>query len=44
MTQHKNGISTLVLRRQLGVSYNTAKLLKHKLMQAWWIIAAARTP
>ena len=34
LTQHKNGISTPALRRQLGVSYNTAWLLKHKLMQA----------
>lgn len=34
LTQHKNGISALSLRRQLGVSYNTAWLLKHKLMQA----------
>ena len=34
MTQHKNGISVLALRRQLGVSYNTAWLFKQKLMQA----------
>jgi transposase-like protein len=34
LTQHKNGISVLALWRQLGVSYNTAWLLKHKLMQA----------
>ncbi len=33
-TQHKNGIWALSLRRQLGVSYNTAWRLKHKLMQA----------
>jgi transposase-like protein len=34
LTQHKNGMSALALHRQLGVSYNTAWLLKHKLMQA----------
>lgn len=34
LTQHKNGISARALRRQLGVSYNTVWLLKHKLMQA----------
>lgn len=34
LTQHKNGISALALHRQLGVSYNTAWLIKHKLMQA----------
>lgn len=34
LTQNKNGISALSLRRHLGVSYNTAWLLKHKLMQA----------
>jgi hypothetical protein len=33
-TQHKSGISALALRRHWGVSYNTAWLLKHKLMQA----------
>jgi transposase-like protein len=33
LTQHKNGMSALALRRQLGVSYNTAWLVKHKLMQ-----------
>jgi transposase-like protein len=34
LTQHKNGLSAMALRRHLGVSYNTAWLLKHKLMQA----------
>lgn len=30
----KAGVSALALRRELGVSYNSAWLLKHKLMQA----------
>ena len=33
LTQHKNAISALALKRQLGVCYRTAWLLKHKLMQ-----------
>ena len=33
LTQAKNGLSTLSLARQLGVAYNSAWLLKHKLMQ-----------
>ena len=32
--QAKNGVSALELSRQLGVSYPTAWLIKHKLMQA----------
>ena len=33
LTQNKNGISILELSRQLGVSYNAAWRLKHKIMQ-----------
>lgn len=33
MTQAKNSVSALELKRRLGVSYPTAWLLKHKLMQ-----------
>lgn len=34
ITQAKTGISALALRRELGVSYNTAWLVKQKIMQA----------
>ena len=34
LSQTKNGISALELGRKLGVNDNTARLLKHKLMQA----------
>jgi transposase-like protein len=34
ITQAKNGISSLELSRQIGVSQNSAWLMKHKLMQA----------
>ena len=33
MTQNKNGVSALELRRQLGISYNAAWRMKQKLMQ-----------
>lgn len=33
MTQSKNAISALELKRQLGVTYKTAWMLKHKLLQ-----------
>ncbi|SER48556.1 Transposase zinc-ribbon domain-containing protein [Nitrosomonas sp. Nm51] len=33
MAQSKNAVSALELKRQLGVSYKTARLVKHKLLQ-----------
>lgn len=34
LTQSKNGISALEMSRLIGISYNSAWLMKHKLMQA----------
>jgi len=34
LTQSKNNVSALELKRQLGVSYRSAWLMKHKIMQA----------
>ena len=33
LTQSKNGVSALSLKRQLGISYNAAWRMKHKLLQ-----------
>ena len=33
LTQCKNGLSALALKREIGVSYNTAWSMKHKIMQ-----------
>lgn len=42
MTQAKNNVSTLELKRQLGVSYPTAWLVKHKLMEVMRVREDAR--
>ena len=34
LTQSKNNVSALELMRQLGVSYRTAWLIKHRIMEA----------
>ena len=38
MTQSKNAVATLELKRQLGVSYKTAWLIKYKLLQTMRIM------
>lgn len=42
MTQSKNAVSCLELMRQLGVSYKTAWLMKHKLLQTMLVREEAR--
>jgi transposase-like protein len=37
MTQAKNGVATLELKRHLGVSYPTAWLMKHKIMEVMFL-------
>lgn len=42
MTQSKNAVSALELKRQLGVSYKSAWLVKHKLLQTMLLREAPR--
>jgi transposase-like protein len=42
MTQAKNNVSALELKRHLGVSYPTAWLLKHKLMEVMFLREESR--
>jgi transposase-like protein len=42
LTQAKNNVSALELTRQLGVSYRTAWLIKHKLLQAMTLAESDR--
>ena len=42
MTQAKNNVSALELKRHLGVSYPTAWLIKHKLMEVMFLREEAR--
>ena len=42
LTQAKNNVSALELRRQLGVCYRTAWLIKHKIMEAMRLREDAR--
>lgn len=37
LSQAKNNVSALELMRHLGVSYETAWMVKHKLMEAMWV-------
>ena len=42
LTQAKNSVSALELKRQLGVCYRTAWLIKHKLLQAMVLAESKR--
>jgi len=42
LTQAKNNVSALELKRQLGVSYRSAWLIKHKLLQAMVLAESER--
>jgi Zn ribbon nucleic-acid-binding protein len=44
LSQAKNNVAALELRRQLGVSYPTAWLLKHKIMEAMRQAESQRHP
>jgi ISXO2-like transposase domain/Transposase zinc-ribbon domain len=43
LSQAKNNVSALELMRHLGVCYQTAWSLKHKLMEAMWVRESSRT-
>jgi hypothetical protein len=43
LSQAKNNVSALELMRHLGVSYESAWSLKHKLMEAMWVREQPRT-
>jgi ribosomal protein L37AE/L43A len=42
LTQSKNNVSALELKRQIGVCYRTAWLIKHKLLEAMRLVEADR--
>ena len=44
LTQAKNNVSALELKRHLGVRYKTAWLMKHKLLQVMYVREDARRP
>lgn len=43
LSQAKNNVSSLELKRHLGVGYEAAWMLKHKLMEAMWLRERLRT-